>query len=417
MRKYFLLILIASMFSFSGLAQAAPQVILNGQSLSFDVPPVIENDRTLVPLRAIFEALGASVQWDGESQMVTANKAGTEIKLIIGGSAYKNGTPVNLDIRAKIISNRTMVPLRFIAESLGCQVSWDDATQTVTITSSDCAGADSRDSFVFDVLGDSKILPDHEQWQGNRVLSEAIERINQDHPALVVYLGDGVDQGGPLDNLNAFRRYMTNLQSSWYPAIGNHELYNGSNGGNGEDNFQQVFADKLPVSGVSYYSFNYQKTHFIVLDTAWQTGDGPKEAELKPGSQQWEWLCHDLATARPLSQHIFIFDHKPPVSPFHAGGPDTESNLPDGHGSSWGDPMAAAEFIKLVANYHVDAVFSGHIHMYNRMDVQGVPYFITAGAGASLYAPPESGGYYHYLRCHVDGDQASYEVIKLTVPG
>lgn len=226
MRKYFLLILIASMFSFAGLAQAAPQVILNGQSLSFDVPPVIENDRTLVPLRAIFEALGASVQWDGENQMVTANKAGTEIKLSIGGPAYKNGTPVNLDIRAKIISNRTMVPLRFIAEALGCQVSWDHATQTVTITSSDCSGADSRDSFVFDVLGDSKILPDREQWQGNRVLSEAIERINQDHPALVVYLGDGVDQGGPLDNLNAFRRYMADLQSSWYPVIGNHELYN-----------------------------------------------------------------------------------------------------------------------------------------------------------------------------------------------
>ncbi|HHW42522.1 MAG TPA: metallophosphoesterase [Desulfotomaculum sp.] len=342
-----------------------------------------------------------------------------------------------MDVAPVIREGRTYLPARFVAEAFSYEVGWDGGRQAVMIgppgqlpeapattrttgNKSASETVNKKDSFVFDVLGDSKILPGRENWRGNRVLAEAVERINQDNPALVVYLGDGVDQGGPVENLLAFREYLVKLQSPWYPVIGNHELIRGAEpsgrAGNGEGNFLQVFVDKLPVQGRSYYSFNYQNSHFIVLDTAWQNGDGPKEAELKPGSQQWEWLRQDLADACLRSRHIFIFGHKPPVSPFRSGGPDTVSNLPDGHGTSWGEPGVAVEFMRMVANYHVDAVFSGHIHMFNRMDVQGVPYFITAGAGANLYAPPESGGYYHYLRCRVNGNQVSYEVVKLPVP-
>lgn len=123
------------LLSFSCVAHATPQVILDGQTLSFDVPPVIENGSTLVPLRVIFEALGADVQWDGNTQTVTASKSGTEIRLIIGGVAYKNGQEVQLSVPAKIIEGRTMVPLRFVSEALGCQVAWDGTTQIITITS------------------------------------------------------------------------------------------------------------------------------------------------------------------------------------------------------------------------------------------------------------------------------------------
>jgi competence protein ComEC len=128
-------------FCFAGSAQATPQVILDDKTLTFDVPPTIENDRTLVPLRAIFEALGANVQWDGVTQTVTATKDDIEIKLIIGGQAYKNGAPVTLDVPAKIINDRTMVPLRFVSEAFGCQVAWDGSTQTITITSANLDGA------------------------------------------------------------------------------------------------------------------------------------------------------------------------------------------------------------------------------------------------------------------------------------
>jgi beta-lactamase superfamily II metal-dependent hydrolase len=136
MRKLTILLLsLTLLLGFAGIAYATPQVILDGQALSFEVPPVIESGRTLVPLRAIFEALGAEVQWDGATQTVTANKNAAKVIIAIGGNAYKNGFPVVLDVPAKIINNRTMVPLRFVSESLGCDVNWDAATQTIRITS------------------------------------------------------------------------------------------------------------------------------------------------------------------------------------------------------------------------------------------------------------------------------------------
>lgn len=109
------------------------KVFVNEQSLVFDVPPVIINDRTLVPLRAIFEALGADVLWDGETETVTATKGDVEVKLVIGGQALLNGQAVELDVPARIINDRTMVPLRFVSESLGYQVSWAEATRTINI--------------------------------------------------------------------------------------------------------------------------------------------------------------------------------------------------------------------------------------------------------------------------------------------
>lgn len=136
MRKYFLLVVaLAMVLSFAGFAQATPQVVLDGQTLSFDVQPVMENDRTLVPLRAIFEALGADVQWDNRTQTVTATKDGTEVKLVIGGHAYKNGATVALDVPAKLVNDRTMVPLRFVSEALGAAVNWYGATETIYIAS------------------------------------------------------------------------------------------------------------------------------------------------------------------------------------------------------------------------------------------------------------------------------------------
>ncbi len=109
------------------------KVLFNNKYLSFDVPPFIENSRTLVPLRAIFEALGAEVKWDGDTKTVTAQKGGTEIRLVIDGAAYKNGELMELDTPAKIINERTVVPLRFVAESFECQVTWNGDARMVSI--------------------------------------------------------------------------------------------------------------------------------------------------------------------------------------------------------------------------------------------------------------------------------------------
>ncbi|MFZ5590550.1 MAG: stalk domain-containing protein [Bacillota bacterium] len=114
--------------------QKSPVVKFAGQEMKFDVPPVIENGRTLVPLRAIFEALGAKVEWEEATQTVTATKDDLKIMLTIGSNkANKNGQEVLLDVPAKKVNNRTLVPLRFVSEALGAKVGWDAATFTVSI--------------------------------------------------------------------------------------------------------------------------------------------------------------------------------------------------------------------------------------------------------------------------------------------
>lgn len=112
-------------------------VKLNGSYMTFDVDPVLENDRTLVPFRAIFEALGCTVDWNDETQTAMGTRNGKTIKLPVGSTTAKiNGTGVTLDQPAILKDDRTLVPLRFVSEALGANVNWSDATQTVTILAS-----------------------------------------------------------------------------------------------------------------------------------------------------------------------------------------------------------------------------------------------------------------------------------------
>jgi len=112
------------------------KVFLDEHLLVFDVPPQIINGRTLVPLRIIYEELGATIEWDNVTKTVTAINDNTKIVLTIG-STYPtvNGEIVPIDQPGIIIDGRTLVPLRFVAESLGANVDWDGSSQTVTITS------------------------------------------------------------------------------------------------------------------------------------------------------------------------------------------------------------------------------------------------------------------------------------------
>jgi len=110
-------------------------VVLNGKSVVFDQPPVIMNNRTIAPIRAIFEAMGAQVFWDEVDRTVTIKNETTTIQVKIDSTqAYVNGAEKILDVPAQIINSRTLVPVRFISESLGATVGWSDTTRTVTIT-------------------------------------------------------------------------------------------------------------------------------------------------------------------------------------------------------------------------------------------------------------------------------------------
>ena len=111
-------------------------VMLDGRELVFDVPPQMISGRTLVPLRTIFEALGATIDWNGNTQTVTATKDDRVVVLTIGSTTPTvNGSVVTIDQPGIIVNARTLVPLRFVAESFGVSVDWNNDTRTVTITS------------------------------------------------------------------------------------------------------------------------------------------------------------------------------------------------------------------------------------------------------------------------------------------
>ena len=122
--------------AFSVTAEENITVKLNGQTLSFDVQPQIINDRTMVPLRTIFEALGANVDWNESNRSITATKDDTTIKLAVDNNImYVNDETVTLDSPACIVDGRTLVPLRAISEALDVSVSWYGDTRTVVMVS------------------------------------------------------------------------------------------------------------------------------------------------------------------------------------------------------------------------------------------------------------------------------------------
>ncbi len=108
--------------------------MVDGMPVVNDVAPIIKEDRTMLPIRFIAEALGATVEWDDDADKVTITKGDIVIEIYIGQPfALVNGEPVQLDAPAFIENDRTYLPLRFVAEALGATVLWDANTNTVTI--------------------------------------------------------------------------------------------------------------------------------------------------------------------------------------------------------------------------------------------------------------------------------------------
>ena len=114
----------------------ADTIIINGQQLNNSIPFINQEGRILVSLRTIFEALGANIQWDNSTKTVKATKDDTTIILTAWSKiGYKNGQNINLDVPAMIINDRTMIPVRFVSDALGYNVNWDENTRTVNIDS------------------------------------------------------------------------------------------------------------------------------------------------------------------------------------------------------------------------------------------------------------------------------------------
>ena len=124
-----------SEFENIGLSDKYVKVKLNGEYLSFATPPVIKDDRTLIPVRFLYERAGAEVIWNHENRSVTILHNENKIELAIGDSvAYVNGEAKTMDVPAALLGNKTMIPLRFISEELGFNVEWNEAEYTAEVS-------------------------------------------------------------------------------------------------------------------------------------------------------------------------------------------------------------------------------------------------------------------------------------------
>ena len=127
-------LLLSSIQPTSTQASTAIRAFLNGAEISFDQRPLILEGSTVVPLRAIFTALEATVTWNANTKKVSATRGNVNIELTIGQSiALRNGQQIKLTQPAAIINGFTYVPLRFVSESLGASVEWLASTRTIQI--------------------------------------------------------------------------------------------------------------------------------------------------------------------------------------------------------------------------------------------------------------------------------------------
>ena len=251
-------------------------------------------------------------------------------------------------------------------------------------------GADKKPApFTFVVFGDNRPasadlpLPD--------AFKQIVAEVRNLHPAFVVTTGDLIF-GSATDQALVQKEYdealplVRSVSVPIYFAAGNHEI-------RGSAANEAIYRQR--VSPNLYYSFDYGTAHLVVLDT-----DIVGQEHRIMGAQ-FAALENDLRRAQGHARHIFVFMHQQPYPvSLHIG-----SSL-DVY------PADRDRFQALLEKYHVEALITGHEHLYDDSVRGGVREIIAGGAGAPLYPSSRGGSFYHYLVITVDGDKTYINVIK-----
>lgn len=132
-----IVMLFAGSLSLCGFAEEENiAVVVDGQTVEFDVLPQLINGRTMVPIRAIFETMGAAVEWDESTSSAICTKGDTTVIMTIGSVyMYVNGEARVMDVTPSVLNGRTLAPARYVAEAFGATVEWDEVSNTVVIQS------------------------------------------------------------------------------------------------------------------------------------------------------------------------------------------------------------------------------------------------------------------------------------------
>ncbi len=130
-------------------------VTIDSKQVEFDVAPINHNGRVLVPVRAIFEVLGADVSWTPSTKTVTSSMNGITTELVVDSTVMLvNGNEITLDVPPMIVSGRTMVPVRAISEAFGANVSWNSIINRVSVSTSGFSPEESKTQTLSKTLTD-----------------------------------------------------------------------------------------------------------------------------------------------------------------------------------------------------------------------------------------------------------------------
>jgi 3',5'-cyclic AMP phosphodiesterase CpdA len=237
--------------------------------------------------------------------------------------------------------------------------------------------APAGDKLTFAVLGDSRSNP--------AVFEQALKDMAGD-PSLTfaIDVGDMVERG-TLEQFDAFFKQLHPYgRLPFLTATGNHDR------GKNRDLtlYRQIF-------GPDYYAFQLQDNYFIVVNDTEPDG---------VGEVQWRWLEKELQQSRPYKTRL-VFLHTPLFDP---RGGEKHHCLPE---------AAGRRLATLFRQYHVTHIFAGHIHSYFTGNWDGVPYTITAGAGAPLYGTDPNHFFHHYLKISLEDGKVHIEVQRIKTAG
>ncbi|NWF95407.1 MAG: metallophosphoesterase [Candidatus Thorarchaeota archaeon] len=309
----------------------------------------------IYPCSATIRALGAHVS-------VTLEWADTN------GLGVFDLRITNVDTRrVQYESLAQLTVLRTEANSETIRISTPLSKASVSILMS----SSSKETLNMFVFGDSQ------GYQGG--LEEIVRSANIYSPDFIFHCGDLTPFGQP----NQYEAALSVLNQSRVPffsTIGNHDVRLG-----GGLTYRHVL-------GPATYSFDFGHVHFSVFNSS---GPDVEESEI-------EWLEADLENASDATWRI-VFTHTPVFDPRTNG----EHALPE---------ETARRLMRLFESHGVDAVFSGHIHLFSSVAVNGVLYVVTGGAGAGLYASEQEGGFYHYVNVTIAPSGMTVEPILLDEP-
>ncbi len=232
-------------------------------------------------------------------------------------------------------------------------------------------------SLTFAVLGDNRSNPE--------IFTQVLQHMDQEPGlAFAIDVGDLVESG----SRETFGQFLTqvqqNLRLPLLTAIGNHDL---------DDQRSSTLYRR--IFGPDYYAFHFKDNYLIMVNDVAPHGIGPR---------QWRWLEANLRKSQAYQTRL-VFLHTPLFDP--RGGE---------HHHCLSEEMGR-KLLALFRQYHVSHIFAGHIHSYFSGNWDGVPYTISAGAGAPLYGSDPAHFFYHYLKVTLKEGQVHIEVRRLAAPG